>query len=306
VKEEFAIPDIHADPHALQGMLELLPEHPNVVFLGDVANKGPSTLGAITLLKGASKDGSWNLLWGNHDILFVRAMLGSLDAQSKLFTQDGGTAIFAELGQPQFGQDVSKFFRAAQAAADPFVFLRQEQPLLSDINRLFDQNHDVSSHIDWIIQNFRLYHLSKRGILYIHAGIPLTQNGSPGFSPEKLEILCKKIKSDLLARELDTPVFQALDKPEESPVRVSKWVNKINNPKQFCSELGIRAIVVGHSKVSLDTAANEPFPIVRHDFGAASCKGDVPSVLQIDEYHRFISHVRSGGTWHKIYRGTLT
>jgi hypothetical protein len=306
MNEEFAIPDVHADPEALRSMLQLLPKEPQVVFLGDIVNKGPSSLGAIKLLREASNLGTWTLLWGKHDILFVRAMLGSLDAQLKLFTQSGGTTIFAEIDQPRLGERVAQVFALAQANKNPFDYLSKEHRLISEVNNLFGRSRIIVGQIHWMINKFRLYYVSPTGVLYVHAGIPLTPEGKARFSLDDLKRLCKNISSHLHARELDTTTFEILDISEESPIRAIKWVNMIDDPKNFCKLLSVRAIVVGHSEISVDTLSNEPFPIVRHDFGAARCKGKVPSVLQIDLNHRFITHVRIHGEWQTIDRGILS
>lgn len=305
MNDEFAIPDVHADASALQSMLDLLPEEPSVVFLGDIVNKGPSSLEAMTLLRSATRVGHWTLLWGNHDILFVRAMLGSLDAQAKLFTQSGGTAIFAELGQPQLGDEVARVFKAAHITKSPLDSLSNESDLLSQIRRVISGSQQLCELINWMIETFRLHYISPRGVLYIHAGIPVTSDGQAYFTLSDLNTLDYQISSGLLRRELDTPEFEILDVSERSPVRAIKWVDFIADPNHFCEALGVRAIVVGHSEISPQMLQNDKFPIVRHDFGAARCKGDTPSILQIDTHNRFITHLRLNGNWNTIQRGIL-
>lgn len=305
MNDEFAIPDVHADAAALRSMLNVLPKEPRVVFLGDIVNKGPSSLEAMELLREASSVGEWTLLWGNHDLLFVRAVLGSLDAQLKLFTQGGGTALFDELGHPQFGDEVARIFKAANATTSPLDSLRRESRFLSDIQEILSGSQQLSELIDWMIGCFQLYYLSAHKILYVHAGIPVTSEGEARFNLDDLNTLDRQVSSELKKRDIDTSTFEMLDVPEASPLRVIKWVNMIADPSRFCEQLGVRAIVVGHSEVSPDTMQNDRFPIVRHDFGAARCKGDRPSVLQIDENQRFITHVRIDGTWKKIERGAL-
>lgn len=290
-------------------MLRRLSPRASVVFLGDVVNKGPSSLGAVSLLRAHYEPRRWRLLWGNHDLLFVRAMSGSREAQLKLFSQRNGGLILAELGYPALLERAERCFsRLAEdgVAGERLArAVRRERSLCSSLDTAIAGHRGLQASLAWMKSVFRLYHLSD-GVLYVHGGIPVTQKGMPRLTLAGLRRLEARVARSLSSAELDSPTFADLDVSEQSPLRIVKWVRSISSPKAFCKKLGVRAIVVGHSEIKLADIESDTFPIVRHDFGAAACKGGTPSLLEITPAREFVTHLRVNMRWRKIRRGVLS
>lgn len=153
----YAIGDIHGQLDMLLGALELIaadggPEA-EIVFLGDLVDRGPDSRGVIAhLLQGQASGRRWHVLKGNHDRLFegfvrrgfqydpmIKSGLGWLDRRM------GGVATLASYGlgdirDPGTEADI----RAAQRAVP-------------------------RTHLDFI-GNLPLWHRHGE-LLFVHAGI---------------------------------------------------------------------------------------------------------------------------------------
>ncbi|HMO02465.1 MAG TPA: metallophosphoesterase [Oligoflexia bacterium] len=308
-KSLYIMPDIHADILALRRILRRIPKNANVVFIGDIVNKGASSLGAISLLRKHYQSKKWKLLWGNHDLLFVRAMLGSREAQIKLFSQRDGGLIFGELGKPHLVKRVESIFRSFyDLLSRPRLLataMEENKVLLQEVDATLQAHKRLRESVEWMAQHFQLFYLAPNNVLYLHAGIPVTDKGSPKLGLKQLGVMNRDVSSKLALGRLDSKVFSRLDRSEHSPLRVIKWIDKICNPSDFCERFGVCAIVVGHAEVVLDEVVSGKFPIVRHDFGAAKCKGDRPSLLEVTGSLCFISHLYLNGRWQSIFRGKI-
>lgn len=298
---EYAIPDIHADPIALDIIAARIPSDARVYFLGDIVNKGPSTLEALKKLRVLHAGGNWQLAWGNHDLLFVRAMRGSRLALRDLFSRRGRSQIFAEIGAPRLQRDVDTIFGITD-----FVESEASDALLNEMIATLTSHDDLQHLVDWMIGAFRLAYRSPRQVLYIHAGVPVTDAGLPSLATETLTRYDQQLSADLRSDALDSELCLLLDQNGTSPLRLREWTARINDPAQFCAHLDVAAIVVGHSPVIPSTIADEPFPLIRHDFGASRSKNDLPSFLELTPSGDAVSHLRLDGKWKQIKRGHLS
>ncbi len=297
---EYAVPDIHADPLALEIIAAQIPADARVYFLGDIVNKGPSTLAALTKLRRLHAGGNWWLAWGNHDLLFVRAMRGSRVALRDLFSRQGRSQIFSEIGAPRLQSEVDSIFGATD-----FVESDASDALLNEMIATLTSHTDLQRLVDWMIGAFRLAYRSPRQVLYIHAGVPVTDAGLPSLSRETLVRYDEQLSHDLKSNALDSELCLVLDQNGASPLRLRQWTARISDPTQFCAHLDVVAIVVGHSPVIPSTLADEPFPLIRHDFGASRSKNDLPSFLELTPSGEAISHLRIDGGWKQVKRGHL-
>lgn len=101
--EVFAIGDIHGRAAALHGCLNAIREFPKdstthrvVIFLGDLIDRGPDSLGVLKMISEATmrtNADEVHLLPGNHEMM----MLDFLDQSSSLWLMNGGATVLDEL-----------------------------------------------------------------------------------------------------------------------------------------------------------------------------------------------------------------
>lgn len=65
----FAIGDIQGCYRALSQLLELLPDHASIIFLGDLVNRGPQSLETLRCIMALGKRAQ--IVLGNHDLHFI-------------------------------------------------------------------------------------------------------------------------------------------------------------------------------------------------------------------------------------------
>jgi hypothetical protein len=303
---EYAIPDVHGDPLALRRMLDLVPKGALVVFLGDIVSKGGDSLGAMSYLEEQSNNYDWRYLWGNHDLMLLRAVRGSLVAKARLFSQDQGTQILEELGEHDLARRAHAAFlplRNQALTIHGLGEMKSTVKIANEVQAVFDGAPVLKESLSWMVRNFRLFYSSPAENLYLHAGVPADRNGKPRLSIIGLSKLEQRLKYCLQAGGTDEPLFEFLDKPEYSPLRMQKCLRGIKEPRAFCESLGVRAVIVGHSKIETSNLEKEPFPIIRHDFGAAKALGGTPSVLEFTSDGTFISRIWKDSRWESFERG---
>lgn len=148
----YAIGDIHGHDDKLQLALERIardggPEA-EVVFLGDLVDRGPDSRGVIERLKQGVADGRpWHVLLGNHDRMFARFLRGGVVHDARILSglpwtdvRLGGLATLASYGIAATAETpLSDLFAAAQAAvpADHLAFIESRPLTLERDGRLF-------------------------------------------------------------------------------------------------------------------------------------------------------------------------
>ncbi|MEG3176920.1 metallophosphoesterase family protein [Sphingomonas sp. RB3P16] len=102
----YAIGDIHGRLDLLTDLLDRifadtaarLPAQTQLIFLGDLIDRGPESAGVIARLVGlASSEPHTRFLLGNHEEVFLSVLDGNYDAL-KFFTRIGGDATIASYG----------------------------------------------------------------------------------------------------------------------------------------------------------------------------------------------------------------
>jgi hypothetical protein len=302
---EAAIPDIHASPSTLSLIHARLPKDGRKIFLGDAANKGLRSIATLKLLRKFFRPASWTLLWGNHDLLFVLAALGSRKAQMTLLLHRDGEKLLRELGHTQLADSVALLDLKCKplAANHQKRFARallKEKELLNTFDSALASNKELQELAQWMIHHFRLAYVSPSKVLYVHAGIPVLK-GKPRYSTERLDAMSDKLQGILSARTLNHPLLKLLDGTTKSPLRVKRWLAQIKEPKAFCKILKVRAIVVGHATFRITYIKGETFPIIQHDFREAHTERNIPSYLLTNK-DRFESFVLVRGKWKRYLR----
>ena len=64
----YAVGDIQGCAPSLKALVKKLPKKSNLIFLGDLVNRGPDSLGALRQLKSLQESGRAECILGNHDL----------------------------------------------------------------------------------------------------------------------------------------------------------------------------------------------------------------------------------------------
>ncbi len=64
----YAVGDVQGCSPSLKALLKKLPKKSNLIFLGDLVNRGPDSLGALRQLKSLQESGRAECILGNHDL----------------------------------------------------------------------------------------------------------------------------------------------------------------------------------------------------------------------------------------------
>lgn len=153
----YAIGDIHGQLDFLEAALELIAadggDDAEIVFLGDLVDRGPNSRGVIErLMDGQAAGRNWHVIKGNHDRMFARFVGEAEEHDAHILSgigwlnpRLGGPATLASYGV-DIETDTSSFrlFTDAQGAVP-------------------------QAHLDYL-KNLPLY-LERGGLFFVHAGI---------------------------------------------------------------------------------------------------------------------------------------
>ncbi|MBI4970439.1 MAG: metallophosphoesterase, partial [Candidatus Omnitrophica bacterium] len=213
----------------------------HIVGHGDGFDRGSDNVGVWSafrrLLSLAKSDPNVrvDLLFGNHDFVFIlrQILLSGSNVKNDWLLFFGGLAV-----QNEFEK---KFGAEAESKLDELAF--------------------------WMLEHFKLYELDEAGILHVHAGIPVDGEGSPRVSLEqlvnwqnKLEFYQKKFSTRkgvpgkrkfLLERSPNGKTHgEHLTQfiYEIESIVTGRSTKYISNIRRFLAQLGVNAIVVGHTR----------------------------------------------------------
>lgn len=150
----YAIPDIHGQREMLEHALSLVmadggPEA-QIVFLGDLVDRGPDSRGVVeTLMQGQMRGRPWIVLRGNHDQLFVDFLDGGWRSSRSESPGKGWL-------DPTIGGD--------RTLASYGVAATEATPNLGAARAAVPQ-----AHRDWLAE-LPCYHETPE-LLFVHAGI---------------------------------------------------------------------------------------------------------------------------------------
>ena len=169
VPEVGVIPDIHGNASRVEQILDDLILKSGVrklVFLGDIFDRGTQNLQIYIMLKSLKERGTYKgvklddvqILMGNHDLFTLLGILGD-DLNLANWNANGGARAIKEFT----GLDLQQFKGDFKAFAEAV------------------RNHQLIKEIaGWMVDNMNLYHVdSDHGMLYLHAGVPINEDGSP-------------------------------------------------------------------------------------------------------------------------------
>ena len=84
----YAVGDVQGCAPSLKSLIKKVPAKSNLIFLGDLVNRGPDSLGALRILKKLQESGRAECILGNHD-LHLLAIDAGLRKPKGLDTVDG-------------------------------------------------------------------------------------------------------------------------------------------------------------------------------------------------------------------------
>lgn len=156
-KPIYAIGDIHGQFEMLLGVLDLIAADggpdAEIVFLGDLVDRGPDSRGVIEhLIQGQAAGKRWHVLKGNHDRMFEQYVRSGIQVDRAiksgrgwLHPRLGGAGTLASYGVEGIPDPAGAADLIAARAAVP------------------------TAHLDFI-RDLPLWHLQD-GLLFVHAGI---------------------------------------------------------------------------------------------------------------------------------------
>lgn len=127
----FAIGDVHGQSAALAAVLQAISDTPgdgrvrHLIFLGDLIDRGPDSLGAVQLAMDARRQARVDLLTilpGNHELMLLDGLLNP-DPYIATWLDNGGDAVIKESDPECTVRKLSELADIARSAFDP-DFLR--------------------------------------------------------------------------------------------------------------------------------------------------------------------------------------
>ncbi len=263
------VADVHGDFFEFDQMLKELWARgiTEAVALGDYMDRGNLSFYVYRLLReyegrGKEVEGIARTvvpLMGNHDLMFLMAMMG--DGHEFLqWLGNGGINVLKEgsisLRDPatQFQTEAVKnrekdfYHQIFYAYKHDRAFQKMAADLFSAVRR----NERLREMADWMKANLRLYHLDQLGRFYVHAGVPVDEEGNSLLAYKGFRGLAAlaKLEEDLTEAfrrgDPDAEVFKWLMNPNWSPLWVRQWEDRVRDPDGFADDMGVSTITVGH------------------------------------------------------------
>ena len=241
-----AVPDLHGD-YAVFLKYKKSADSLRVkrtVYLGDVIDRGRDGVRIYDELERLVADDKAVVLLGNHEVTFLRAMMGDVHSFERFMRENQG--------------GIETLRGAGIEVGD---FNRMPTQEIYDLHPEMMNNARLKHLSEWLLSNARLHFVDEHGTLYVHAG--MQEDFSFGFaegigSLDRGEECLRSNNSYLVALALEV-----LDEDPNSVV----WTRDVlghGDPDEFrrirklYNERGIDRIVHGHSIL--------PFPSSTEDF----------------------------------------
>ncbi|MDD4202741.1 MAG: metallophosphoesterase family protein, partial [Candidatus Omnitrophica bacterium] len=240
--EEYAvIPDVHGDVNALNRVLDDLSKKgvKKFIFLGDYFDRGKNNLEVFDRVKQLKEQGNVVCLMGNHDVMFIKAVLYEDFESFERWFYNGGYAFLDNV----FGEAI--------------IYEEIDE---KSFERIIS-NEKMQTIAKWLLENLDLYHITDTGVMFIHAGMDINDYFFPGnieitydeqFGIKALELMQKDLR---LGGVLAKRVISYLDEDYDSVVWVrNRWLSvfdRIGDPSLLVDavldQLGVNMIVFGHT-----------------------------------------------------------
>jgi predicted phosphodiesterase len=202
-----------------------------MVGLGDLADRGNNNLEVWNRAQQLHMTGRYTQIMGNHELAFATGMFGKEESMVR-WLNNGGDKTLEEFRVAPWRKAVSWFLG----------FTPREQSLLQ-------------SHAYWIAENTRLYRTDDFGALYVHAGIPVDENGHCALKyGGETGLRCLDLAQDHLKEafskgNMSHKVFGFLEGSEDSFLWNKTWFTTViekDTAQKLLDDLGVKMIVFGH------------------------------------------------------------
>ncbi|HEY1084194.1 MAG TPA: metallophosphoesterase family protein [Prosthecobacter sp.] len=182
-----AIGDIHGCSTAFKTLLDAVKPGPEdlLVTMGDYVDRGPDTRGVIDTLLGLEKTTQLRPLTGNHEILFLDALNGSLDVSGWLHV--GGRETLASYGHEGQGG----YLKSVPAEHVEFLsnrclrYVETENHIFvhANANSVYAMNEQSDDWLFWTRFDHSFPHVSGKTMICGHTA---QKNGRPALHPKAI------------------------------------------------------------------------------------------------------------------------
>lgn len=94
----FIMTDIHGCFEELEAMLNIVPPHTKILFLGDFVDRGPDSLKTVRIVKQLVESGRAYAIRGNHEEMLLKSIDGTMD--EAIYLRNGGLKTFQDFAAP--------------------------------------------------------------------------------------------------------------------------------------------------------------------------------------------------------------
>lgn len=94
----FIMTDIHGCYEELEAMLQVVPAHTKILFLGDFVDRGANSLKAVRIVKQLVESGRAYAIRGNHEEMLLKSIDGEMD--EAIYLRNGGEKTFQDFAAP--------------------------------------------------------------------------------------------------------------------------------------------------------------------------------------------------------------
>lgn len=266
------IPDIHGDLKNLDEVLNKQGPADKIIFLGDLIDRGPNSLGVLERVKSLVESGKAEFLLGNHEALFIAAMEGTDTTSYDLWLRNGGSEVVKEVG---------------------------EMPVAGAPDKI-RQNATLKEWAKWLKDNGKVS-IIQDGHLFVHAGLPIENNGKVAkIHRDKTGLgALRSMENDIRSGRLKLANIDTNNSPLW--VRPGNWTNKVRSADGILSFLNrgidsssqqpIQRIVYGHTPSADGSIRNhQDGRVLGIDTALSSAMGGHGGALYLDKDGiRFVS-----------------
>lgn len=192
-----AIADLHGNMERFRDVMGKVPPGTDeLVLLGDYMDRGNAGLKVMQEVVKLRQERGAVTLMGNHELLFMMTMMGSEDAFER-WIDNKGLDVLEEAGYKV--EEPKRVIREAYPGFGTAMLRHQHEKTFKIMLNSIRQNPEFISLAEWMKKNLLLYHISRNGTLYMHAGLPmdgyanltLKYPGSDGFQYEGLAAVAR-------------------------------------------------------------------------------------------------------------------
>ncbi|MGB2601846.1 MAG: metallophosphoesterase [Candidatus Omnitrophota bacterium] len=177
VPSTFVIPDLHGNMLKLDNALARVTDRTEeIVFMGDYMDRGPDGLKVMNKVMELCEERRVMPLMGNHDLMFIMAMMGDEWGFQK-WLENGGLNLLEEAGY-QGIPELMEFVKGAMPGLQMGVYNSHYPNEYALLRQAVMQDKTFIKIANWMKQNLVLYYIGRNGVFYVHGGMPMDEGGN--------------------------------------------------------------------------------------------------------------------------------